>query len=294
MHQATRAGGTVAGDGADRQGERVSELPDDWWLRIALALVVGGGSVVVVRLLSGSLVRLLMRPPRWLERDAFSPPSEDARFVRRLRTLERFAARAYTTVAIVAVLVFIMYTLNLRLYGILAGAGIVGIAVAFGAQALIRDAIAGILILIENPYDVGDYIRLNLVEGEVVAISLRHTTLVGDEGTVHTVPNGVITLTTNYTRDAVSHSLMLRVSSVTPYEHVARAVDGVAERMALAPELGERIVDGPRVRGVVSFRSDSYEVEVRTRIHRSLRRTWPLTLNRQLQEALSSAGIEVL
>jgi small conductance mechanosensitive channel len=272
----------------------VAELLGEQWMRILLALVVGFTSIFVVGHVSGFIVRLIVRPPRWLEIETFRPPGEDTRFVRRLTTLERFTARAYTSVAVVGMAIFIMYVLDLRLYGILAGAGIVGIAVAFGAQALIRDALSGLFILIENPYDIGDFIRLNMIEGEVVGISLRHTTLLGDDGSVHTIPNGAITLTSNYTRDATAHTLVLRVASSVTYERLAAVVDEVAQRMATVPEIADRLVDGPRAGGIVSFRSDSYEVEVRTRLHRSVRRTWPPMLNRQLQQALRDAEIEVL
>lgn len=270
------------------------EVLGETWVRLIIVLVVGITSILLVHRLSGSLVRLLVRPPRWLDIESIRPAQEDTRFIRRLTTLERFTARAYTTIAITAMVLYLMYLLDLRLYGILAGAGILGIAVAFGAQTLIRDAISGIFILIENPYDIGDFVRLNAVEGEVAAISLRHTTLLADDGSTHTIPNGAITLTTNFTRDAAGHSLVLRLAASVPQERVMQVLEEVERRLAEAPEVGPRLQDGPRVGGVVSFRSDSYEIEIRSHVHRSLRRTWPVILNRQLQRAFAEAGIEVL
>ena len=82
----------------------------------------------------------------------------------------------------------------------MAGLGVVGIAVGFGAQALVRDWLAGIFIVLENQYSQGDVVRLAGVEGVVEDFSLRRTTLRDLDGTVHTVPNGQIIVTSNITR----------------------------------------------------------------------------------------------
>ena len=71
------------------------------------------------------------------------------------------------------------------------------LAVGFGAQTLVKDAIAGVFLLLESHYDIGDRVKLGGVEGEVIALSLRRTTLQSDDGAVHTIPNGSISVTSN-------------------------------------------------------------------------------------------------
>jgi moderate conductance mechanosensitive channel len=281
--------------------DRLRELLDVPGAELALAVVVALIAVVVLGRVSRWIVRLKLRPPpmpRFAGRDHgdvdFRDTRREERFVRRIATLERFTTRALTTVAIVAVLAYTLSLLNVQLFGLVAGAGIVGIAIAFGSQTLVRDALSGIFLLIESPYDIGDYVRLNAVEGEVVAISLRRTTLLGDDGAEHTVPNGSITQTTNFTRHLIRHSVVLRVASDVPYERVVAVVSSVAQTLAGAPEVADSILDGPSVRGIVAFRSDSYDVEVHTGVHRDVRRTWPGLLARQLMRAFGEAEIRVL
>ena len=85
---------------------------------------------------------------------------------------------------------------------VIASAGVVGLASGFGAQTLVKDAIAGLFLLLENHYDMGDRVKLNNVEGTVIGVSLRRTTLQSDDGAVHTIPNGSIALTTNISAGA--------------------------------------------------------------------------------------------
>jgi moderate conductance mechanosensitive channel len=291
----TAAAGPVHAVREGTRMEQIREWLEPSWVRIVVAVVLTWAAIFLVRWGSGRLVRLVMQPSLVLLREVDEPRSQvETRFVRRVGTLERFVTRAFGTVAVVALALYVLYVLNVQLYGLIAGAGIAGIAVAFGAQTLVRDALSGIFLLIENPYDVGDFVRLNAIEGEVTAISLRRTILIGDDGTEHTVPNGAIVQTTNFSRDSVQHSLVVRVAADVPYERIVEVVDGVAQTFATAPEVADRVIEGPRVRGIVAFRSDSYDVEIRTRLHRGLRRQWPVTLNRQLMQACAANDVRVL
>ena len=97
-------------------------------------------------------------------------------------------------------LVMILGELNLNIGPAVAGLGIVGIAVGFGAQSLVRDYLTGSLILLENQFGKGDVVTIAEVTGTVEDFSLRRTTLRDLDGVVHTVPNGEITVASNRTR----------------------------------------------------------------------------------------------
>ena len=162
---------------------------------IALAVAV---AIVVVRAVVGAAMRHLLDRRR---REAEGSVGE-AELERRVRTIGRLVVRIAS-----AVLVVIGVLMGLDLFGIdigpaVAGLGVVGIAVGFGAQTLIRDWLAGVFVVLENQYSAGDVVRIAGVEGTVEDFSLRRTTLRDADGAVHTVPNGQITVASNLTHAA--------------------------------------------------------------------------------------------
>ncbi len=95
----------------------------------------------------------------------------------------------------------ILPLLGINMGPLLASAGIAGLAIGFGAQTLVRDFINGFFILVENQYDIGDTIKIAAVQGAVEDMTMRRTVLRDDNGSLHTVPNGQISIVTNLTRD---------------------------------------------------------------------------------------------
>jgi moderate conductance mechanosensitive channel len=119
---------------------------------------------------------------------------------RRMQTLQRLAVRvAGSAIAMVALLT-ILSQVGIDVGPAVAGLGVVGIAVGFGAQTLIRDWLAGIFVVLENQYSAGDVVRIAGVEGVVEDLSLRRTLLRDADGTVHIVPNGQIIVASNLSR----------------------------------------------------------------------------------------------
>jgi small-conductance mechanosensitive channel len=129
--------------------------------------------------------------------DADAPPRE---LERRVNTIARLAVRIGGAIIVTIAVLMALDQLGVEIGPAVAGLGVVGIAVGFGAQTLIRDWLAGIFVVLENQYSEGDHVRIAGVEGIVEAFSLRRTTLRELDGTVHTVPNGQITVASNLTR----------------------------------------------------------------------------------------------
>jgi small-conductance mechanosensitive channel len=119
---------------------------------------------------------------------------------RRVKTLERLAVRVTGSVIALIAMLTILSQLGIDVGPAVAGLGVVGIAVGFGAQTLIRDWLAGIFVVLENQYSAGDLVRIAGVEGVVEDFSLRRTTLRDTDGIVHTVPNGQIIVASNLSR----------------------------------------------------------------------------------------------
>jgi small conductance mechanosensitive channel len=128
-----------------------------------------------------------------------------------------------------------------------AGLGVVGIAVGFGAQTLIRDWLAGIFIVLENQFNEGDVVRLAGVEGVVEAFSLRRTTLRDLDGTIHTVPNGQITVASNLTRLWTRLTADVRVPAGTDLDRAADLVNRAGEELYADPEWTPRMLEPPAV-----------------------------------------------
>jgi small conductance mechanosensitive channel len=118
---------------------------------------------------------------------------------RRVNTIARLAVRTGSVVILTIAALMALDEFGVEIGPAIAGLGVVGIAVGFGAQTLIRDWLAGIFIVLENQYSEGDLVRIAGVDGVVEAFSLRRTTLRDADGTVHTVPNGQITVASNLT-----------------------------------------------------------------------------------------------
>ncbi|MEX2375089.1 MAG: mechanosensitive ion channel domain-containing protein, partial [Dehalococcoidia bacterium] len=169
----------------------------------------------------------------------------------------------------------------------------VGVAIAFGSQTLIRDALSGVFLLIDGTYNVGDYVRINTVEGVVTDISLRRTLLVDDDGTVHTMPNGAITVISNFTREVVHHTLTLTLHRETSLDEVSDALAEIATELSTAPEVEDDLVSGPSIVGIRAFRGATYDIEIRSSVRPPLRRRWPRLLNSQLMHTLERRGIRL-
>lgn len=166
-------------------------------LRIVLIIVASVVVTFVVRHIISAAVH-----PRLIGMNIDLDEISVARLRAREDTIETFLGRTASLFIWFAAGVTILTEVGVNVAPVIASAGIVGLAIGFGAQTLVKDAIAGLFLLLENHYDMGDRVKLNNVEGTVIGVSLRRTTLQSDDGAVHTIPNGSITLTTNISAGA--------------------------------------------------------------------------------------------
>jgi small-conductance mechanosensitive channel len=166
---------------------------------VALIVVAAGAGYLALRTAIRVGVRhVLDRSRAGLGEQGHPPASADRE--RRILTLQgqslRIAAVAIGLIALLTVL----HEFSVDIGPAIAGLGIVGIAVGFGAQTLIRDWLAGVFIILENQYNLGDMVRIAGVSGVVEDLSLRRTVLRDTNGTIHIVPNGQIVVASNLTQ----------------------------------------------------------------------------------------------
>lgn len=143
-----------------------------------------------------------------------------------------------------------------------AGAGIVGIAIAFGAQALVKDFLTGIFIITENQYRVGDYVTINDADGRVEYIGTRSTVIRDDNGNVHYLPNGsiihVINKTMGYSK--VNFSILLDAS--TDLDNAISVINQVGDELAASTKWKDKILSPPQFSSIGAFTGSSVEVSI--------------------------------
>ena len=169
---------------------------------------------------------------------------------KRMDTLDALLGNALRFFILVIAGLMVMGQLGLEIGPAVAGLGVVGIAVGFGAQSMVRDYLNGALILVENQYAKGDVVRIGGVAGTVEDFTLRRTTLRDLDGIVHTVPNGEVKVASNLTRVWSRINQDVTVAYGTDIDKAIEVVDAVGREMAAEPLWHRRIFEAPRVERV--------------------------------------------
>lgn len=169
---------------------------------------------------------------------------------RREATLMKLLQNILSYVIYFIAFMMVLSTLEIDVKPILAGAGIVGLAVGFGAQNLVRDIITGFFIIFEDQFSVGDYVRIGQFEGHVEEIGLRTTKIKSFSGERNIVPNGSITEVTNF---SIHNSMAIVDVGIAYEEDISRAELVLTELLEKLPEEYEDIVAMPQLLGVQHF-----------------------------------------
>jgi len=152
--------------------------------------------------------------------------------------------------AVVAVIVALA-TLGLDIGPLLAGLGVVGIAIGFGAQSLVRDIISGLFFLMEDAFRVGEYIDTGRLRGTVEGMSLRSVRLRHQNGQVHTIPFGQVQAVTNFSRDWSVIKFNLQVEPTADIETVRKTIKRVGQELLDDPEIGAEFIQPLKMQGII-------------------------------------------
>jgi small conductance mechanosensitive channel len=196
-------------------------------------------------------------------------------------------------VIIVIVVFMILSEIGIEIAPILAGFGIAGLAVGFGAQYLIRDLIAGIFVLLENQYRIGDVVRIADVAGLVEEIHLRKTVLRDLDGIVHHVPNGEVRVASNFTRSFSRVNLNVSVSYDTDLEHAISVINRVGQELAQEETWKEIIVSAPQVLRVDNLGDSGIEIKILGDVKPIQQWTVMGELRLRIKKAFDAEGIEI-
>lgn len=255
-------------------------------LIIAIALVLVRVAHVIVRQTLTSL----------LDREVAEGTAQELSAVevrKRIDTLDALVTNVIRAFILLIALVMILGELNLNIGPAIAGLGVVGIAVGFGAQSLVRDYFNGALILLENQFGIGDVVEIAGVSGSVEAMSLRKTTLRDLQGAVHIVPNGEIRVATNRTRVWARIVEDVQVAYDSDVDLVVRTVNEVGQTMYEDPEWRRRLMEPPSVLRVQSFGESGIAIRVLGMVRAGEQWAAAGELRKRVLAAFAAHGIEI-
>ncbi|HZJ49070.1 MAG TPA: mechanosensitive ion channel family protein [Acidimicrobiia bacterium] len=212
---------------------------------------------------------------------------------KRFETIGRsFSVAAFIVIAIVAA------AMGLAVWGvpiapIVASLSVVGIAVGFGAQSFIKDLIAGMFVLIEDQYAIGDVVELAGASGTVEEIRLRTTVLRGLDGSVYHIPNGEVRVAKNLTHEYSRFAIDISVAYEEPVDRVMSVIADEASSFAADPEWSDRLIDETSVLGVDELADSGVTIRVLLTTDPDERWAVKREFLRRIKNRFDAEGIEI-
>lgn len=244
-------------------GHRRTEKPD---LNYLPWLQEAAQEVAVILLITFIFIRLLKLGTRRLIKLSHSQELIAGRRALQLRTLAGVLNSVGIFIVIFIAAMEILPIFGLDMGPLLASAGVVGIAIGFGAQTLVKDMLNGFFILVENQYNVGDVIQVAGVGGTVEDMTLRRTVLRDADGTLHVIPNSEIKIVSNKTRDWSRVQLRVAAAYEESSDRVMQLLREVADELRNDPGFAGMIVAEPEIPGIerVAGGEVDYLMQVKT------------------------------
>lgn len=212
---------------------------------------------------------------------------------KRMDTLDGLGGNVLQFFILVIAGLMILHAFGLDVGPAIAGLGVVGVAIGFGAQNLVRDYLNGALILIENQFSKGDVIRAGGVSGTVEDFSLRRTTLRDLDGVVHTVPNGEIVVASNLTRVWARINLDVLVAYGTDIDEATKVVNDVGRGIATDPAWKRRVLEAPSVDRVAALGEYGVTLKILGTVRAQDQWAAAGELRKRLLTAFKEHGIEI-
>jgi small conductance mechanosensitive channel len=211
----------------------------------------------------------------------------------RIRTLLPLFRKVVFTVLAVMVALIVLSELGINIGPLLAGAGVIGLAVGFGAQTLVKDVITGLFILVEDTIAVGDYVEVGGHEGDVESLSIRTIRLRDPAGSVHTVPFSDVGTVLNYTKDFSHVVLNIGIAYRENVDEVMKVIEDLGREMAEDPTLGADIITPLVAQGVQSLDDSAVIIRAKMRVRAGTQWGMKREFNRRLKNRFDQLGIEI-
>lgn len=252
-------------------------------LQIVLILIGSGLLIRAVRILADRLVKFVQ------DDDPLTTTQREQRAI----TLAGIFKGVSKIVIVLVAGITILSILGINTAPLIAGAGVAGLAISFGAQNLIRDFISGFFILLENQYRVGDVIRAAGVSGQVEDMNLRITVLRDLEGVAHFIPNGEIKVVSNLAKEWSRAVVNVGVAYKEDLDRVVSVLNKVGQELSRDPAFGLGILEPPQVLGVENFGDSQVTLRIITKTRPLKQWDTARELRRRIKAAFDSEGIEM-
>ncbi|HEY5648868.1 MAG TPA: mechanosensitive ion channel family protein [Nitrospiria bacterium] len=255
-------------------------------LRIFLIIFAGYIGIRLVRFFLHRLETILVQAKEKTETVPGSTKKRVTTLVGILQTLARFGIW-------VVVVIICLDQLGVNVAPILAGAGIAGLALGFGAQNLVRDVITGFFIILEDQIRLGDVAVINGTGGGVEAITFRTITLRDFSGVVHVFPNGTISTLSNMTKGWSASVMDIGVAYKEDTDKVCEVIQRVGDELKADPEFGPKMLETVQILGVDGFGDSDVKIKIRIRTQPSQQWGVGREFRRRIKMAFDAAGIEI-
>ncbi len=211
----------------------------------------------------------------------------------RARTLLPLLRNVFTVVLAIIVTMTVLSELGLNIAPLLAGAGMVGLAVGFGAQTLVKDVITGVFILLEDSIHAGDVVEVAGHSGVVESVTIRTIRLRDVSGTIHTVPFSEVSSIENLTRDFSYAFMEIGVGYREDIDMVITVIEELGAELRADPEFSDRVLEDIQVQGLDRF--DDSAVVIRARIKTKPLQQWGVrrAFNLRMKRRFDELGIEI-
>ncbi|MDQ0154473.1 mechanosensitive ion channel family protein [Robertmurraya andreesenii] len=208
----------------------------------------------------------------------------------RALTLHRLVENIFQYALIFIVAATLLSVFNIPVASLIAGAGIVGLAVGFGAQGLVSDVVTGFFILLEKQIDVNDYVTIGNFDGIVEAVGLRTTQVRGFNGTLHFIPNREILSISNHSRGNMQALVDIRISY---QDDIDRAIEIMQKACDQVAAHNPAIVEAPKVLGVQAFGTSDVVIRVIAKTVNMEQWGVERQLRKAIKDAFDENGIEI-
>jgi moderate conductance mechanosensitive channel len=278
----------------------IQEVYGEWGLAIRIALIVVG--LVLLRWLLLVMIRRVVttvtqgvkkREGAADTKALDSSPLARARIVQRARTIGLVLSNLLTAGLTISALIAILSELGIAIGALAAGAGILGAALGFGAQSLVRDFIAGLFIVVEDQFGVGDFVDLGTATGVVESIRLRVTQVRDTEGTVWYVRNGEILRVGNQSQGWSRIILDLPLAYNTDLDKAKKVLEAAALKLAEIPALKTGLIGKPEIWGIQALAGEEVVFRLVQQVRPSKKDALTRALRQEVKTALDKAGIKL-
>jgi len=261
----------------------------DWFMSTGIRVIVIIAIAVAVYLICRPIIRSIIK--RIVSHRMAG--EDETEIQQRTDTLSSILVKIAGIIILIVAVITILPEFGVNITSLIAAIGIGGLAIAFAAQSLIRDFIAGFFILLEDQYEIGDVVSIAGIAGVVEDITLRRTVLRDLDANVHSVPNGKIELSTNMTKKYSRVNLNVSVGYGENLKHVIDIINKICQEMAKDPQWKDDFITTPSVLRVDNLGDSGIDIKILGDTKPA--KQWAIMgeLRLRLKDAFDREGIEI-